>query len=121
MWAGQITAFLGALHLVSTTVMSMDHVPAWFAGQLWFPKNALTNLTPEQGAFWLTIGSFGLPLLSLGLLVGWLGRRGTLPPMFVAWMLGGWGTLGAALLEPTPFILTWVPAAMLLRAARKSA
>lgn len=113
--AGGIAAALGVLHLVSTLAMSMDYVPRWFTGQLWLPANGLSDLTPSQGAFWLTVGSFAVPLFTLGLLIGWLGRRGMVPPTFVALLLGGWGTLGAVLFEPSPFILTWIPAFMLLR------
>ncbi|MGI5292031.1 DUF6463 family protein [Nonomuraea polychroma] len=119
--AGRIIAFLGVLHLVSTAVMSSGHVSGWFTGEMWFPANGPTDLAPGQGAFWLVVGSFGLPLTCLGLLVDWIGRRGSVPPSFVAWMIGGWGTLGAVILIPSPFILTWVPAVMLLLAARRAA
>ncbi|MFD1936438.1 MULTISPECIES: DUF6463 family protein [Nonomuraea] len=118
---GRITAFLGAFHLVVTIALNVSHLPAWFSGGLWFPANGLSELPPAVGAFWLTIGSFGLPLLTLGLLVAWLGNRGVVPPAFVAWALGGWCTIGAVAFEPSPFILVWVPAVMLLRAAGRQA
>ncbi|GAA2389885.1 DUF6463 family protein [Nonomuraea africana] len=119
--AGRITAFLGALHLVLTLAFNLQYLPAWFTGRLWFPANGLNELPPDVGAFWLTIGSFGLPLLLLGLLIGWLGRRDVTPPAFLAWTLGAWGTILALLFEPSPAILLWVPAVMLLVAARRQA
>ncbi|MEU7894627.1 DUF6463 family protein [Nonomuraea sp. NPDC049152] len=118
--AGRITAFLGAFHLVITTAFSMGHLSTWLSGGLWFPANGLSDLPPATGAFWLTFGSFGLPLLTLGFLIAWLGGRDVVPPAFVAWALGGWGTIGALAFEPSPFILIWMPAAVLLAARRRA-
>ncbi|MFE3453260.1 DUF6463 family protein [Nonomuraea sp. NPDC059194] len=119
--AGRITAFLGALHLVICAVFSLSYVSGWVSGGLWFPANGLSALSPAAGAFWLTVGSFGLPLLTLGLLISWLGKRNVVPPAFVAWLLGGWGTVGALAFEPSPFLLIWAPAVVLLLAARRPA
>ncbi|GAA3470721.1 DUF6463 family protein [Nonomuraea roseola] len=119
--AGRIIAFLGLLHLVMTLAFNLHRLPAWLTLGLWFPANGLSELPPDAGAFWLTIGSFGLPLLLLGLLITWLGRRDVTPPAFAAWALGAWGTLLAVLFEPSPAILLWLPAALLLVAARRQA
>ncbi|MEV0588621.1 hypothetical protein [Nonomuraea sp. NPDC050310] len=116
--AGRVVAALGALHLAITGALNLGHLPAWFNGEMWLPANGLSDLTPAQGAFWLVVGSFAVPLLAMGLLIAWLGRAGLVPPAYVAWLLGGWGTVGALVLEPSPFLLTWVPAIMLLRAGR---
>ncbi|WP_431899077.1 DUF6463 family protein [Nonomuraea sp. bgisy101] len=119
--AGRITVLLSMLHLVVTMAFNVRHLPAWFSGGLWFPADGLADPMPSLGAFWLTIGSFFLPLLVLGLLIAWLGRRAVIPPAFVAWLLGGWCTVGALAFEPSGFILLWVPAVMVLRAARSRA
>ncbi|MEV0646751.1 DUF6463 family protein [Phytomonospora sp. NPDC050363] len=123
-WAGGILLALGVLHLASTLVISADHLPGWFARELWLSgesEMSMSALPPEAGAFWLSLGSFGLPLLLLGALVVRLGRRGEAPPAYVGWGVGVWGALGAYLLEPTPFVLTLIPATLLLVAAYKTA
>ncbi|MGW5684329.1 DUF6463 family protein [Nonomuraea sp. NPDC003754] len=115
--AGRIIAFLGVFHMAVTVALNIRYLPTWFSGGLWFPANGLGELPPALGGFWLTIGSFALPLFALGLLIDWTGRRGATPPAFVAWLLGVWGTIGALTFEPSPFVAVWVPAVMLLVAA----
>ncbi|RJL32097.1 hypothetical protein [Bailinhaonella thermotolerans] len=120
-WAGRIIVFLGLLHLVTTALPNLGHVPSWLAGELWFPRHGIAELTPATGAFWLTLGSFAVPLSLVGALVLAMDRRGVVPPAFTGWTVGLWGTAGALLLEPSPFIVVWVPAAMLITAARRTA
>ncbi|MFF5207389.1 DUF6463 family protein [Streptosporangium sp. NPDC000396] len=119
--AGRITVFLSMLHLVVTLAFNIRHLSTWFSGGLWFPANGLADPLPALGAFWLTIGSFSLPLLVLGLLIAWIGHRAVIPPAFVAWLIGGWCTIGAVAFQLSGFILLWVPAVMLLRAGRRKA
>ncbi|GAA4078301.1 DUF6463 family protein [Actinomadura miaoliensis] len=120
-WAGRVIALLGTLHLLTSAFYSREHVPGWATGDLWFPGKGPEDLSPSAGAFWLTVGSFGLPLLLLGLLIIWMDRHRIVPPAFLAWTIGAWCTLGGLLLMPSPFLLAWVPAAMLLIAARRRA
>lgn len=114
-WAGRIIAFLGVFHLLTTSFFSFRYADAWFAGELWFPDGGLAELGPAGGAFWLTPGSFGVPLALVGLLVMWLDRQGIAPPAFLAWTLGAWVTFSAVIMEPAPWVLVWVPVAMLLK------
>lgn len=110
---------LGVLHLVSTAVLSAKYVDAWVRGDLWLPEGGPTEISPAVGAFWLSLGSFGLPLLLLGGMVTWSASVGRTPPAYVGWGIAGWATICALILEPSPFILALVPAAMLIRAARR--
>ena len=110
---------LGALHLASTAVLSAQHMDAWVRGELWLPQSGPMEISPAVGAFWLFPGSFGLPLLLLGGMVTWSASIGRTPPAYVGWGIAGWATICALILEPSPFILALVPAAMLIRAARR--
>jgi len=121
-WSGGILMVLGALHLAITVALSARHVPGWLARDLWLgddPDLDMSSLPPEAGGFWLSYGSFGLPLLLLGALVRHLGRRGQAAPAFIGWGVGVWAALGAYLIEPTPFLLALIPAAMIVAAARQ--
>lgn len=123
-WSGVILVALGALHLAMTFALSAKHVPGWLARDLWLSNNPgldMSSLPPEAGGFWLSYGSFGLPLLLLGALVWHLGRRGQAAPAFIGWGVGTWAALGAYLIEPTPFVLALIPAIMIVVAGQRTA
>ncbi|WP_214321807.1 hypothetical protein [Nonomuraea sediminis] len=120
--AGGILVFLACLHLVSTALLSMEHIPGWFRGELWFfppGPDDFAHLAPGVGAFWLVWGSFGVPLGLVGALVVGLGRRGQVPGAYLGIVVTLWALSSAAVLEPSPFVLAVIPGVMLLAAARK--
>jgi len=117
--AARIMVILGALHLILTTAINLDDVPHWVSGELWMPKGSLRELAPHLGEFWLTIGSFGLPLILLGAVTAWAGKLGHTPPAFVGWTFGAWAVLAGLILEPCGYPLALIPAAMLIIAARR--
>jgi len=53
-----------------------------------------------MGAYWLSVNSFGPPLILLGLTVLWLGRRGIAPPPLIGWSLAAWCVLNVVVLGP---------------------
>ncbi|MEV6032264.1 hypothetical protein AB0L65_13995 [Nonomuraea sp. NPDC052116] len=120
--AGGMLVFLGCVHLVATAVLSAEHIPGWFGGSMWFfppgPED-LSRLAPGVGAFWLVWGSFAVPLGLIGALVVGFGRRGRVPPAYLGIGVGVWALGGAALFEPSPFVLAVVPAVLLLVAHRR--
>jgi hypothetical protein len=116
--AGRILVSLGVLHLLLTLWLSRTYIGGWLAGSAWFPPGGVSELSPSVGAFWLTLGSFGLPQILLGGLVMRLARTGGTVPGYVGWGLAVWGVVCAAVFEPSPFITVLVPAIMLLRARR---
>ncbi|MEV0354201.1 hypothetical protein AB0H88_51390 [Nonomuraea sp. NPDC050680] len=121
-WAGRILVSLAGLHLLAMSLLSADHIPGWLGGELWFfPPNVddLARPTPSMGAFWLTWGSFAVPLGLIGALVVGFGRRGQVPPPYLGIGVALWALVGAAVFEPSPFVLGVVPAALLLGAARR--
>ena len=75
-WAGWLTVFYGTAHTLGafTAEGAAQHVGAWFSGELWGADFA--NMSPAMSAYWLSVNSFGPPLIVVGLLVLWLDRRG---------------------------------------------
>ncbi|MFG2986127.1 DUF6463 family protein [Streptomyces sp. NPDC048258] len=117
-WAGRILLSLGTLHLVVMGAQNTQYLGDWFTGTLWNqPREEFIHPAGAAGAFWVTIGSFAVPLILLGVLVLDLARREVTVPPVIGWALAAWGVVGAAILEPTPMILLLVPAVLLIRAA----
>ena len=77
------------------------HAGAWFSGELW--GDDLADMSPANSALWLSVDSFGVPLIVVGLMVLWLDRRGITPPPFIAWTLGIWTVVDAVILLFTPW------------------
>ena len=71
-------------------------------------------------ALWLTVDSFGVPLILVGLTVLWLDRRGITPPAFLGWTVGVWAVVEAVIFGPSPSWLLPVAAALLLVGARRA-
>ncbi len=121
-WAGWLIVFLGAGHLVGGLALSApEHADAWFDGTLWRSEEAVAEMGPVMGTFWLTTGSFAVPLVLTGVLLLWLDGRGIVPPAFVAWTLALWAAVAAAIFEPAPWLLAWIAAGLLLAGARRAA
>ncbi|WP_280235947.1 DUF6463 family protein [Nocardia cyriacigeorgica] len=113
-WAGRILAFLGGVHLTAATLLSHRHFAEWFTFGLWLPDSDITELPAPIGAFWFGPGSFGAPLLLLGVLVVWMDRRHITPPAFLAVALIAWTLLCALIFEPAPWVLATAAAVTLL-------
>jgi hypothetical protein len=119
-WAGGIFTVLGAAHLVlGLALLAPHHARAWATGELWLPEGALAEMSPAAGGFWMTVGSFGAPLLALGLTVLWLHRRGIAPPAFIGWIVLAWSVTAALVFEPAPWIAAVVGAVLLLAGTRR--
>ncbi|MEV5983224.1 DUF6463 family protein [Streptomyces sp. NPDC052114] len=114
--AGRILVALGALHLLVLGAQNAGHFGAWFSGDLWgLPREEFVEPSGAGGAFWISLGSFAVPLLLLGLLVAHLGRLGVRVPSSVGWGLAVWSAVGAVVIEPTPMLLVLIPAVLLIR------
>lgn len=118
-WSARILAVFGAGHLIGATLLSFHHFQDWLLLRLW-AEGDLTELSPADGAFWFGPGGLGLPLLLVGLLIGWMNQRGIVPPAFLAWTLLAWAGVCAVIVEPAPFVLIGIAAVLLLRGARRS-
>ncbi|GAA4386321.1 hypothetical protein GCM10023088_57120 [Actinomadura verrucosospora] len=76
-WAGLLLILLGAGHTLGGLLLTAGrHADSWFTGRLWRPEEGITDMSSAMAAFWLTLGSFGVPLAVVGMIVLWLDRRG---------------------------------------------
>lgn len=119
--AGILLAALGALHIVLTTAFNHESWARWIGAGLWAavpPPGAA--FTADQYVLWLTLGSFGVPLVVLGLVVAGVARRGGHVPAYVGWVVGAWALLLSVVLVAVPGWLVLVPAVLLIRGARHS-
>ncbi|MGW8557106.1 DUF6463 family protein [Streptomyces tubercidicus] len=119
-WAGWIITLCGTGHTVGalTTEKAARYAGTWFSGGLW--SEDFTDMTPAGSAYWLSLASFGIPLILIGLTVLWLYRRGITPPAFIAWTLAGWTAVDAVVLPFTPWPLFVVGCTLLLIGIRRA-
>jgi hypothetical protein len=121
-WAGRLIVFYGAAHTLGALTVegAARHAGAWFSGELW--GEDLSRMSPANSAYWLSVGSGGVPLVLIGLLVLWLDRRDITPPPFIAWTLGIWTVVDAVVLGPTPgqWLIVLLASGLLLAGARRA-
>jgi hypothetical protein len=120
-WAGGLMVFYGAAHTVGalTGEGAARHAGAWFSGELW--RDDLADMSSANSAFWLSLGSFGVPLMLLGLTVLWLDRRGITPPSFIAWTLGVLTVVDAVIMVFTPWPILLLAIILLMVGTRRAA
>ena len=120
-WAGRLLIVFGTGHLLGGLALTLPrHAGTWFSGGLWSLDEGVIDMSPAMAAFWLTTGSFGPPLILVGMIVLWLDRRGVVPPPFLAWTLGIWSVVVGVILEPAPWVFAWVAVGLLLAGARRA-
>ncbi|MGW0917094.1 DUF6463 family protein [Streptomyces sp. NPDC002784] len=119
-WAGWIITLCGAAHTLGalTVEKAAQHAGTWFSGGL--RNEDLADMSPAGSAYWLSLDSFGIPLILIGLTVLWLDRRGITPPAFIAWTLGSWTVVDAVVLPFTPWPLFALACALLLIGIRRA-
>src|SRR5690349_8824364 len=102
-WAGRLIVLFGAAHtiLALTLMRAARYAGDWFTGALW--HDDLAAMSAANSALWLSLDSFGVPLVLVGMMVLWLDGRGITPPPFIAWALGAWTVFGAVVLLLTPW------------------
>jgi hypothetical protein len=121
-WAGWIFTVLGTGHLLLTlALVGPHHAAAWFGGELWMPEGTIAEMPAAAGGFWLSVGSFGLPLLVIGQTVLWMHRRAITPPAFIAWAVGAWSVVAGLIFEPAPWIVATIGAGLLLAGVTRAA
>lgn len=100
-WAGGLIAAYGALHTIGalTLLGAATHADTWFGRGLW--GQSFEEMSPAMSAWWFSGDSFGVPLVALGLVVVWMGRRGITPPWFLTGILAAWWALDAFVLAPS--------------------
>ena len=120
-WGGWIMVLYGTAHTLGALTVegAASHAGAWFSGELWHED--LSAMSPANSALWLSLSSFGPPLILLGLTVLWLDRRGITPPTFIAWTLLVLTLLDAVIALFTPWPILLVATVLLLLGARRRA
>lgn len=100
---------LGVLHMLVLGADAIAAVPGWLHLDLWTFEHWGAAADQRQSlllsgfAFWSTIGSFAVPVMTLGFLLLWLDRRGIAPPAFVGWTFLGWTAIATVLMLPSGF------------------
>jgi hypothetical protein len=105
--AGWIMVLYGAAHTILglTVEEAAWHADDWFSGELW--GEDLAHMSEAKSALYLTLSSFGPPLVVIGLTVLWMDRQGITPPAFISVILGLMTVVDAVinLLSPWPVFL----------------
>jgi hypothetical protein len=105
---GWIAVAFGALHMVFALLESRSRdVWSQVVDEGWwntFTLNEPTTLAAFERSetFWLTLGSFGVPVLLLGGHVVWSANQGQRVPEWIGWSLVAWGLLTATALSASP-------------------
>jgi hypothetical protein len=122
-WAGRLIVLFGAAHTLGALTVegAARHAGAWFSGELW--GDDLATMSPANSAYWLSVVSFGPPLILVGLTVLWLDRRGITPPAFIAWTLGVWTLVDTVVAGPGggQGLILLLAVGLLLAGARRAA
>jgi hypothetical protein len=118
-WAGRLIVLVGAGHLLfALALYARPHLGAWFSGALW--GEDLAAMSDAGVALWLTVDSFSVPLILVGLTILWLDRRGVTPPSFLGWTVGAWAVIEAVIFGPSPSWVLPVAAVLLLVGGRRA-
>jgi hypothetical protein len=121
-WAGALLVLFGAAHTVGAFAVegAARHARAWSRGELWGAD--LSAMSPSTSAYWLSVMSFGPPLILIGLTVLWLDRRNITPPPFIAWALGAWTLVDTVLAGPAggQGLIMLLAVVLLLAGARRN-
>ncbi|MEV4802974.1 DUF6463 family protein [Nonomuraea sp. NPDC049421] len=110
MWAGRTMIFIAVAH--TAVFAGLAPWSSWLAGDL---RNGAAD-SDSVATFWALPGGFVVVLALLGLLVARAGRQGQHVPGYVGWVILAWGALAVSLIGPSGFLLTAVPAVLLIAA-----
>ena len=121
-WAGRLMVLYGTAHTLGALTVegAGSHAGAWLGREL--VGGDLSEMSPAMSAYWLSVNSFGPPIVLLGLTVLWLNRRGLTPPLFIAWSLAGWVAIGLFVAGPGvgQDLILLVACGLLLAGARRA-
>jgi len=114
-WAGGLFAVVSAMHLVFFVVGSLEFLPDWVpGGELWTSVPAGEPLPQPLAYFWLSVGSFAVPTLLLGLLLAGSARQGRALPAYVTWTLAAWTLVSTLIVLPSGLPLLVVASVLLV-------
>lgn len=103
---GWLAVAFGAIH---TVVAPLGHgsVLSDAAEEGWWNTFTLDDSTTlaealRSEAFWMTFGSFGVPMFALGLFIVWSARQGHRVPAWLGWILVVWSVILTTALPVSP-------------------
>lgn len=119
-WAGWLLVLYGGAHTLGALTVegAASHADSWFTGELW--GEDLSDMSAAGSAYWLSVNSFGPPLVVVGLLVLWLRRQDARPPAFVGWAVGAWTAVDAVVSGLTPWPIAALAAVLLVLGSRRT-
>jgi Family of unknown function (DUF6463) len=123
--ASVILVVLGTGHLVLASVLTVETLASWASKGVWAAVPLLGSRATAEAAlnalaFWGGLGSFSVPLATLGGLIWHMASRGITIPSFVGWIIAAWCLAGALILVPSPFILGTAAGCLVVLAARRT-
>jgi Family of unknown function (DUF6463) len=105
---GWIALAFGAIHVIVAPLEGRSR-DLWsdVVGEGWwntFTLDEPTTLAELDRAerFWVTLGSWGVPLLVLGAYIVWSTRQGHRVPAWIGWIILAWGLIFATALPASP-------------------
>ncbi|WP_154814727.1 hypothetical protein [Actinophytocola xinjiangensis] len=116
-WAGGLFAVVSAMHLLFFVGGSLDHLPDWVpGGPLWTSLSPGDTMGQPLAWFWLSVGSFAVPTLLLGLVLAGSARQGRALPGYVTWTLAVWTVVAALMVLPSGLPVLVVASGLLVAA-----
>ncbi|GAA1385843.1 hypothetical protein GCM10009613_18920 [Pseudonocardia kongjuensis] len=121
--AGWIAVGLGAVHMVVAPLEDRRTLAGAWADGWWDTVRLAEPVTPLEAertvVLWRTLGSFGGPMVALGVALLRSARRRERVPAVVGWTMLAWGIPFAAMLPRSPAWLVPVTGALLVAGDRE--
>lgn len=104
--AGWIAVAFGAAHVVVAPLDMRDTLSEAVADGWWntFTLDRATTIAQfeRSDTFWVTLGSFGVPVLALGCFLVWSTRRRHRVPGWLGWIILAWSLLMVTAVPASP-------------------
>ena len=124
---GWIALVFGAVHVIVAPLESRSRdVWSQAADEGWWNTFTLDESTTtaefeRSETFWVTLGSWGVPVLALGCYVVWSARQGQRVPGWIGWIMLAWSVPFVTALPASPGWLFAVSGALIVLGDRRIA
>ena len=123
---GWIALAFGAVHVIVAPLESRSRdVWSQVVDDGWWNTFTLDEATTlaqfeRSERFWVTLGSWGVPLLVLGSYIVWSTHQGHRVPAWIGWIILAWGVIFATALPASPGWLLPVIGGLIVLGDRRS-